>query len=207
MHFLELCKANNFYRAFNSKALAMELESLNFVQVLCRQVAFSTMGAANHRDTLNYQQVFTIAICSGNLADACPFSSTNVTNHMKHSCGPSYTRVCESSPACVSRYDQTELPLSFKGLKKVSGPVQDDFCLCPNCKSHPLFAPRGWESPNAEKSLSYQENFFMTRLYRNTERLNLSIFLVLFDTKSASRVVEAKEMFYEGDWSVLVKDY
>jgi len=48
----QLGKAGNLHRAFNSKTLAMEFDSLNFVKCFCCEVALPTIGTTHYGDVL-----------------------------------------------------------------------------------------------------------------------------------------------------------
>jgi len=81
----------------------VEFKALNLVEGLCRQVAFPTMGAAHHWDVLYHEQIFPLAVGSGNPTDARTLSSTNVTYYLTLSRSHSlYTVIMTSLPVGLS---------------------------------------------------------------------------------------------------------
>ena len=44
-----LCKCSDCYGAFSRNAFSLALNAINFMQGLCCQIAFATMGTTHHR--------------------------------------------------------------------------------------------------------------------------------------------------------------
>jgi hypothetical protein len=67
----------NFNRTLNRKTLTVEFDAFDFVQGFCRKITFTAMWAAYHRDILDDEQIFALAIRLSDSAEACALSPTN----------------------------------------------------------------------------------------------------------------------------------
>lgn len=75
-----ICKCSHWNWARFGKGLPMEFDTLNFMQRFCRQIACTTMWAANYRNIFNHKQICSLAIATGYMTYLCTFFATNITN-------------------------------------------------------------------------------------------------------------------------------
>jgi len=77
------CKHGNWYGTRFRECLSVKLDPLNLVQGLRGEIAFTAMRTTYHRYIFNNQQIFPLAIATGNVTNLCSFLATNITNERR----------------------------------------------------------------------------------------------------------------------------
>src|SRR5436309_2494519 len=72
----------HFDGALDGEGAALTFQAVNFVEGLGGKVAFATVGTIDHRDVLDDQQVFALAMCFCDVTEARAVLAAQVTSQL-----------------------------------------------------------------------------------------------------------------------------
>jgi hypothetical protein len=76
-----LSKVSHGHRPFMREPFALQLNSLDFMQCIGFEIAFSAMGTGNHRNIFNHKEVPAFPVSPRYLSNSYAGLSTNITRH------------------------------------------------------------------------------------------------------------------------------